>query len=210
MPIRAVVFDFGSVLCPMPQAADFEPLCRLTGLSTEVFLHYFWRDRLDYDRGTLDGPTYWRAFAQMAQVTLSNGQIEKLIAEDVAMWQKLDPVLMEWAHKLRQSGFKTAVLSNMPRDLAGYLRSHADWLKQFDHAVFSGELGVVKPNVAIYRASLAGLGVKPGEALFIDDNPANVEGAQAVGMQALHFASTAQLAKDIQPFGLPLLGATRR
>jgi FMN phosphatase YigB (HAD superfamily) len=46
--------------------------------------------------------------------------------------------------------------------------------------------------------------VLPGEALFIDDIAANVEGARALGIEAIRFESIAQLAMDVQPFGLPV------
>ncbi len=205
MPIRAVIFDFGGVLCPMPQPAEFEPLRQITGLSEAAFQEYFWRERLDYDRGTTDGAAYWRRFARLAAISISEQQIPRLIALDLAMWQKLDPTVMEWIHRLRLQNIKTGILSNMGNDLAPYLRKNAEWLKQFDHVILSGELQLVKPEAGIYRASLSGLGVQPEEALFLDDNPANIEGAQALGIQAVRFLSTTHLEKDLQRLGLPPL-----
>ncbi len=205
MPIRAVIFDFGGVLCPMPQPAEFEPLRQMTGLDEAVFQDCFWRERLDYDRGTTDGAGYWRTFARLAGISISEEQIPRMIALDLAMWQKLDPTVMGWIRRLSQAGIKTGILSNMGNDLAAYLRKNAEWLKQFDDVVFSGELQLVKPEAGIYRASLSGLGVQPEEALFLDDNPANVEAAQALRIQAVRFLSALRLARDLQGLGLPPL-----
>jgi HAD superfamily hydrolase (TIGR01509 family) len=56
----------------------------------------------------------------------------------------------------------------------------------------------MKPDSRIYRLSLQGLGVAPLESVFIDDNPANVEGARAVGMHAIHFQDRAQILADLK------------
>jgi putative hydrolase of the HAD superfamily len=203
MPIRAVIFDFGNVLCPMPCASDYEELRGLTGLQEQLFHDYFWRYRLDYDRGTLDGTAYWRCVAQANGKAFSDGLIQKLIATDIGLWLNPDRVLLQWARDLHHGGVKTGILSNMPRDLALYLRRTSTWLPQFDHATFSAEIGLVKPAPGIYLECLKGLGVRAEEALFLDDGAANIEGAQALGIHGLRFESTTRLAADVQGFGLP-------
>ena len=203
MPIRAVILDYGNVLCPMPRDPDYEELRRLAGLDEQQFKDYFWRYRLDYDRGTLDGTAYWRSVAQANGKAFSGALIQKLIATDVALWLTPDRVLLRWALDLHHAGVKTAILSNMPRDLALYLRRNSAWLPQFDHATFSAEIGLVKPASGIYLECLKGLDVRAEETLFLDDNEVNVAGAQALGIHALRFESTAQLAADVQRLGLP-------
>ena len=59
---------------------------------------------------------------------------------------------------------------------------------RFRDVVVSGTEKLVKPDPAIYRLALARWGLEPGDTVFIDDNLANVEGARAVGMHAIHFA----------------------
>jgi putative hydrolase of the HAD superfamily len=203
MPIHAVILDYGNVLCPMPQPSDYEELRRLTGLEEQAFHDAFWRYRLDYDRGTLDGTAYWRRIAQAGGNHFPDAQIQELIAADIALWNRPDPVLLDWGRHLHNVGVKTAVLSNMPRDLALYLRQNAAWLRAFDHAVFSAELGLLKPQAGIYVACLHGLKVPAEKALFIDDNLANVEGARALGMHAVRFESVSKLEVEVRRFDLP-------
>jgi HAD superfamily hydrolase (TIGR01509 family) len=92
---------------------------------------------------------------------------------------------------------KTAILSNMPRDFSSYLRTHAAWLNDFDVKVFSGELGVVKPDAKIYQVCLEGLSVAPEECLFIDDVAVNVEAARTFGIESLQFKSIDELAVQV-------------
>jgi FMN phosphatase YigB (HAD superfamily) len=64
------------------------------------------------------------------------------------------------------------------------LRATPGFLDHFDHVTFSYELNVVKPHAEIYLDATDGLGVEPAQALFLDDRPDNVEGAQAAGLHA--------------------------
>jgi putative hydrolase of the HAD superfamily len=208
MPIRGVILDYGNVFCLMPGPKDFAPLYELSGIQKSQFQESFWRHRLEYDRGSLDGFAYWQTIATEAIVTLDPAQIDKLIAADVALWQRIHPALVAWVQSLRGANLKTAILSNMPLDVSRYVRQNAQWMKLFDSTVFSAELGMLKPEPEIYATSLAGLKVRPAEALFIDDSAANVEGARAIGMHALQFESAGRLAKDIAPFRLPAVPAS--
>ena len=201
--LQPVILDYGNVLCPMPQPNDFEELARTAGIQSTVFLQSLWRYRLDYDRGTLDGPAYWRQVAKENGKEFSEAQIRKLIEIDLGLWTRPGTTMLAWARALRKSGLKTSILSNMPRDFSSYLRSNARWLSDFDFNVFSGELGVVKPDPKIYQVCLKGLNTPPDQTLFIDDLAANVDGAHAVGMKAIKFESVGQLAADVQAFGLP-------
>ncbi len=203
MPIHNVIFDFGNVLCFAPRPGDFEPLYRTSGIGEARFQRAFWGHRLEYDRGTMDGSSYWQTIAADAGVKLSPAQVTELIAGDIALWQKFNPAIIAWNQTLRAAKIKTAVLSNMPVDLASYLRKDSAWMKQFDVTIFSAELGLLKPEAEIYAHCLAALEAKAEESLFIDDNADNVEGARAAGIKALQFESSDRLASDIEPYSLP-------
>jgi putative hydrolase of the HAD superfamily len=116
------MLDYGNVLCLWPGAADFEILYRLSGIPEQKFQKCFWRYRRDYDRGSLDGPAYWQKVAQDAAARLTAEQVTNLIAADVQLWQRPDPAMARWVGALRAQGFKTAVLSNMPNDVARGVR----------------------------------------------------------------------------------------
>jgi epoxide hydrolase-like predicted phosphatase len=64
--------------------------------------------------------------------------------------------------------------------------------------IISAEIGVMKPDERIYQIALEKLGVKPSESVFLDDFPKNVEGAIAVGMQAIHFTQPEQALKELK------------
>jgi HAD superfamily hydrolase (TIGR01509 family) len=75
----------------------------------------------------------------------------------------------------------------------------------FEHILASGDVKVAKPDAAIFRHSLAGLGVAADESLFVDDRAVNVEGARAVGMFGIQFHSTTQLREELAKLEFPVL-----
>ncbi len=79
----------------------------------------------------------------------------------------------------RAAGVRTALLSNSwGTDL--YPRHLLD--EHFDVTVISGEVGLRKPDPAIYHLAAERLGVQPARCAFVDDLPANVEVARRLGM----------------------------
>jgi putative hydrolase of the HAD superfamily len=203
MRIYTVIFDFGYVLSLPPQPSDYQRLAALAGIDGKSFEEIYWGNRTDYDRGTIDGPTYWRRIAKAAGRELTPAQIDSLIGNDIAIWMRANPVMMEWVRALKRGGMKIAVLSNMPIEISTYMRQYAPWFRDFDYVCFSAEVQLAKPDAAIFHACLEAVHSRPEECLFIDDRAENVEAARALGMHALKFVSVHELAVDLQPFNLP-------
>ena len=203
-PVDAVIFDYGEVLCLSQPAETLNDIRSVSGLGEESFKQHYWGQRDPYDGGRFSGERYWQAIAQAAGVPLTDEQIEKLIALDIASWSVLNPVMLDWARRLQESGVKTAILSNMQPDLLRHMQSQFEWLDGFTHLTFSCALGMLKPAPEIYRECLAGLNAAPGRTLFIDDRQANVAGARQAGMRAILFQSPEQLAREVAALpGLP-------
>jgi putative hydrolase of the HAD superfamily len=203
MRITTVIFDFGYVLSLPPQPSDYQRLATLAGIDGKPFEEIYWGNRADYDRGAIDGPTYWRRIAKAADKELTPAQIESLIVNDIAIWMRANPVMMEWVRALKRGGLKIAVLSNMPFEISRYMRQYAPWFRDFDYVCFSAEVQLAKPGAAIFHACLEVVNSRLEECLFIDDRAENVEAARALGMHALKFVSVHELAVDVQPFNLP-------
>jgi putative hydrolase of the HAD superfamily len=94
-----------------------------------------------------------------------------------------------------------ALLSNATDQLREHL-AHHDLMDAFDVVFSSAEIGVAKPDVAIYRHAAEVLGVTPEECFFTDDRPENVEGARTAGMHAEVFTSRATLVEHLRGLGV--------
>ena len=201
MPLRAIIFDYGLVLSGPAEPEARARLLEISGLAPEVFDTHYWKHRLDYDRGTLNGRTYWQTIARDTGLMLTPEQIDALIEQDVILWASVNPVMLDWVVRVRASGLKTAILSNMGEDLLAHMRKNFRWLDGFHHLTWSCELDTIKPEAAIYEHTLEKLGVKPEEALFLDDKPENVEGARRVGMHALLYRDAETLQDELEKQG---------
>jgi glucose-1-phosphatase len=80
---------------------------------------------------------------------------------------------------------KTAVVSNAWPNASERCRTHWNLHEGFDELVFSCEVGLAKPDPAIYETTCERLGVPTREAVFIDDKQQNVEAAAALGMRGV-------------------------
>jgi putative hydrolase of the HAD superfamily len=197
MPIRAVIFDYGEVLCG-PEPAAHRRILELTGLDNEAFERLYWRDRRDYDLGLLDGPRYWDKFACDAGLSFTSDTVAALIENDVLTWTAhLNKPMLAWAAALQDARLLTAILSNMGADVLRAMRQEFEWLSRFNQLTWSCELGIAKPDPAIYILTCEKLGVRFDEALFLDDKQENVRAAEHLGLHALQFHSVGQLRRDL-------------
>jgi putative hydrolase of the HAD superfamily len=112
--------------------------------------------------------------------------------------------MVEWLLTIGSAGIKTGLLSNMPAELAAYVRRHFEWMSNFTFKTFSAEVRLVKPDPAIYEHTLRGLGVEAGETLFVDDRETNILAARGLGMHAIRFRSVAQFREDLEELGFSI------
>jgi putative hydrolase of the HAD superfamily len=205
--VKAVIFDYGEVLCHRPTAEEIEELAGFFNLRVDQLPALWERNRGPYDRGDLTPQIYWSAFAKDAGVELGPERLEQIHELDMEMWTNVNSNMVEWANQLRSSGIKVGLLSNMHPEMVAHCRKHFPWLNDFDFVTFSGEVRLIKPDPAIYEHTLRGLGVEASEALFLDDREVNIRAAQALGMYALRFQSIEQLRGELAAIGFPILPA---
>jgi putative hydrolase of the HAD superfamily len=195
VPVRAVLFDVGGVLEINPATGWLDRWAARLQLATAEL-----GQRLD---------RLWRG-GDIGAVTL--GDIERRTAADLelserALVELMDDVwteylgslnhpLMEFVQSLRPR-FKTGILSN---SFVGARQREHDaygFPDMFDTIVYSHEVGHLKPEPAIYAVACERLGLEPDEVLFLDDLQVNVDGARAVGMNAITFVNTEQAISDL-------------
>lgn len=203
MNIRAVIFDFGGVICFPPTEEQWREAAEYCGAPAVSFREAFWKHRDGYDGGG-DPGEYWHGVAKLLGLSFDDRLVAGMIEREIGFWSRFDARVLAWASELRRNGIYTGILSNLPRPLGEQLRSVPGFLDHFDHVTFSYELGAVKPGRAIYRHAIEGLDIQPQEGLFLDDRDDNVLGGRTVGLHAEQFASWEDFSKrQLCAFGLP-------
>lgn len=198
-----MVFDLGGViLAPTTALPRLAELIRAPHTVTpEQFAAAYYERRRWYDE-TSDGRGYWSAVAAACGAPPPDpAEIDALTEADTAGWLGIDPATIALAGDLREAGTRLAVLSNAPASMGRAVRRQP-WSSMFTTVVISGEIGVVKPDPAIYRALLEKLAVPAERVWFTDDRPENVSGALAAGIHAVRFTDAAALRSALARGGL--------
>jgi len=184
MAIRAVYFDVGGVLLRTVNPEPRREWERRLGLEPGQLPRIVFENpvALQSTVGQAGEADVWREVGRMLK--LSDRQLVEL-REDFFAGDRWDEDLLAFIRKLR-SRIRTGVISN---GWLGAQRALAKWVNPgyFDAIVFSGVEQCAKPDEKIYRLALSRLGMAPEEAMFFDDFPENVRGANRIGMQAYLF-----------------------
>ncbi len=103
--------------------------------------------------------------------------------------------------RLKRARRPVYALSNFASVKFALARRMFDFLNEFDTAVISGHVGVVKPDPRIFEILFERVGRRPSELLFVDDSAANVRAAEALGMAAIHFRPGVDLERELAAHG---------
>src|SRR3989442_5016510 len=191
MPLEALILDYGNVLTH-PQREDwFEARAAHPGVPTQVFRDAYWRHRHPYDAG-LPAAEYWRrvleTLGRSSGALDQEAVITRLVEADVASWTEYREEVWDLAQSFRVHGGRTAFLSNGVPEAMARIRTDRPLEGWFDVVIVSCEVGVAKPDPAIFQMCLSRLSVEPRHALFVDDRIENIDGAARIGIQTFHFA----------------------
>ncbi len=191
MSIEAVIFDFGGVILALPDEAHLEAWARRLGLSQDALTEALWGENWRaFERGQIDDEVYHRRMGKALGFPGLEA-VNRFVAEFYAD-ERPFPHMLDLIERLRESGrVKLGLLTNAFVGQAQVARRKwgLDLHAIFDVYVNSAEVGLAKPDPAIYELTLARLGVSPGEAIFIDDGLVNVRAAAALGIRAIHLGS---------------------
>lgn len=183
--IKAVIFDIGGVLIrtedPAPRAALEVRLGLAPGQAEYLVLNSAMGRKAQLGQHSAGEQWAW----VQQQLALSSAELAAFRSE---FWagDRVDDALVAFIRSLRRH-YQTAIISNAMDDLDATVQRLDPGGDTFGVVVGSAYEGVMKPTAAIYERTLARLGRLPAEAIFVDDNAANIAGAAAVGLTTIHF-----------------------
>ena len=194
MIIRAVYFDLGGVIVRTEFQAPRQHLAERFGMEYDdlVKLVFDSETARQASLGLISEDEHWAAVTRRLRQPESETQAihDEFFAGDIT-----DLHLLGFMRGLRKQ-YKVGLISNAWSGLRHWIVRNK-FADAFDAMTISAESGVMKPDARIYQIALEKLGVAPAESVFLDDFPANVEGARAVGMAAIHFTQPEQALKEL-------------
>lgn len=195
MAVRAVLFDVGGVIVRTEYQAPREHLAERLNMTYEDLSKLVFESETSRlaSIGRTTTQAHWAAVAGRLSRPAAEGESlrEEFFAGDV-----LDRELVDFIRSLRPR-CKTGVVSNAWPDARDYLvRNHMD--DAFDVVLFSAEVGLMKPDPAIYELALKQLNLGPEETAFIDDTAMNVEAAHKLGIHGIIFKNPGQMRRELE------------
>lgn len=190
--IDLVLFDFGGVFTESPFAA-VESMAREMGVDTAQFSELmFGAYHQDTDHPWHQLERGEISFDEARARTIVLGEREGLKVDPLDLLVRMAggnlmrESMVDLLKAVKQAGYATGIITNNVREFRDGWRSLMPVDVLIDRVFDSSELGLRKPNPAIYQHALAAMGnVPPERAVFLDDVEQNVRSAQAVGIRSI-------------------------
>lgn len=188
----ALLVDYGGVLTT-PVTVSFGEFCLATGISPDrfrtVLASAYVAPRPEgpeepeglvaaFETGRIPVEEFDRRLAEELSKDLPAPLEPAGLSARMLGGLRPDPPMVAAVAAARAAGVRTGLVSNT----WGGVAFDPDTLALFDAVVLSAEVGLRKPGPEIFQMASARIGVEPGRCVFVDDIPANVEGAEGVGM----------------------------
>ena len=141
------------------------------------------------DRGIIPLDALIQRFAEILDADADH--VRRIIAR-----QRKDPGLLALIEQLSVD-HKIMMLSNVSEGVIDQLLSPED-KRLFDDLILSSDVGMVKPQPAIFQLAIDRAGFAPEEIMFIDDSPLNVSAAQQLGLQTHHYTTLKDFRTTLQ------------
>lgn len=199
--MKSVIFDLGAVLI------EWDPALAFADVFTSRAAAEAWMARIGFDgwNRLQDGG---RSFAKGLEAAReAHGDEARHLAGYLAAFpltiEKTVPGAWEIAEALLARNVPLYGLTNWAAETWPHaLEIHPRLGQLFRDIVVSGRVGALKPEPAVYRILMDRNGLRPEDCIFIDDNPDNVEGARALGIDGIHFTGADALGRALARRGL--------
>ena len=184
--IRNVIFDFGQVMVrfdPAYMVSQYVDDAADRAIMEEVIFDRLYWDKLD--QGTISDEEV---------ISASRARLPKHLHDAVETvyynWIYNLPEIEGMRELVRELKSKYGIHVYLLSNISTYFAAHAHeipCLTEFEDCVFSAVCGKVKPNADIFAYLCGRNGLNPTECVFVDDNPANIAGAEAFGIHGYLF-----------------------
>ena len=197
--IDAIIFDLGNVLLAFDESLAVERLAARTGKTRQQIE--------EYARGTphvtelaLGKVTKLRFFRTVAKDLAFDGTYQEFALLWSDIFTPIEPMIA-LAESLKNR-LPRLLLSNTNAIHMDYVFEHYPFLQDFDAHVLSHEVGLLKPDPAIFQHALRTSGLTAARTVFLDDIAANAVAARHAGMQAIHYKSPDQARAELTKLGV--------
>jgi FMN phosphatase YigB (HAD superfamily) len=198
--IQNIIFDLGRVLVDFDHRRGCEQVSSVTGIPADALWRRFFDDALEhhFEAGAVTVDDVIVELAKMAGRPV----------EPAAIWQAAGDIFKEiegmhqLVRKVKAQVKFVGLLSNTNIIHWKYVSENFPVAREFHKPILSFEVKSMKPDVQIYHRAAEILGITPSETIFIDDLPANIDGARSAGWHGIVFNGRNALIQELKEFGI--------
>lgn len=198
--INTIIFDIGNVLVPFnwqevyADLFDEETAAIVAAATVEQV--ELWNE---FDKGSKSDAEIMEGF--YAAAPLYREEIKKGVWE---IYNRMKPFAYsyEWLKALKYRGYKVYLLSNFGKTSFETAKKEFSFMEYCDGGVISYEVEKIKPDPMIFGILCQKFRISPCEAVFIDDNRANIEGARDFGFSTILFTDKVSADSQLKDLGV--------
>lgn len=180
--MKAVIFDLGRVLVHYNHQATLAAVAEISQVSVPELHELMMEVDHDLGVGNLDAADLHEFLVERAG---TNPDLDTFLQAYAAGIQRDDAALAYAVELQRRAGLTIGVISNTNAAHVLWLDEYVPELKELDVVMMSNEVGLTKPDPAIFSLMLELLEVEPVQAIFIDDIEINTHAAATLGISTL-------------------------
>ena len=193
--VKAIIFDFGGVIINLNRQASVDKLIELGVKDADSMLDNYVQSGLfaQLEAGEINADQFHNLLREKYQLSLSDEVIDdafyRFLLDIPDYKMKLIHKLHDGVYNAKGERIRILVLSNtneiqFPYCMRKFFNVGGDSVDNyFDKLYLSYEMKMTKPSDEIFLKLLSEEGIKPEEAVFLDDGPANIETAKRLGMR---------------------------
>jgi putative hydrolase of the HAD superfamily len=197
--IDAIVFDLGNTLLAFDESLAVKRVAARTGKTPQQINEYA-RSTPYVTELALGKITKLRFFYTVARDLEFEGTYEEFALIWSEIFTPIEPMIalaQSLKHRLPR-----LLLSNTNGIHMDYVFQHYPFLLEFDAHILSHEVGLLKPDPAIFQYAVKKYGLTPDRTVFLDDIAANAEAARRAGFKAIHFLNSDQARAELTKLGV--------
>lgn len=198
--ITTIIFDIGNVLADFTWKEHYESFgydeAMVERIAKATVRNPMWNEN---DRGVM------KAEDIIDEFVAADPEIEqdiRKVLKNVRTMVTRNDYAIPWIRELKSKGYRTLYLSNFSEKAETDCAYALDFIPYMDGGILSYQEKVIKPMPEIYQLLIDRYGLVPQECVFMDDTPANLEGAAKFGIHTVHFLNQEQAIEELRKLGV--------
>lgn len=203
--IKAIIFDFGNVICTFDNMKFIKEIEKYSSCSTKELDDRIYKNSditRRYETGQITSDEFYVELTQLADLASQDVPKAEFIKFYTDIFKPV-PETFELIRTLSQS-YALGLLSNTSEWDFQFGIKVIDVFPLFDHVTTSFQVGVMKPDEAIFQDMLGKLQFEPNECIYIDDIQKYSDAAIGLGIHGIHYTGHEQLVQALNRLGVDI------